>query len=99
MFYQMISSPITHSTPCIVQLASGLLIRRNRKIAAEKNALRATVQLFRGVNGKTKNSCSGLNLGIVQLRTPTPEAKHRIRFLLYNHNGEEPVCIYRPPSV
>jgi hypothetical protein len=73
---------------------SKLVIRCNRHITTD-NALRARVRLLKGVARQRQNPYGGLNIGILEIETPTPGADPRLRFLLYSHRGETPVCVYR----
>ena len=95
LLYQMISSPITHTTRLPVRLASKLLIRSNRRIATLDGRLGAKVELLGGTGGRGQNPYGGLNLGILEIQRERLAAEPQIRFLLYGHQGEKPVCVYR----
>ena len=99
VLYQVISSGITHSPGFLIQTGSALSIRLNRHIATMDGSLSAAVRLFRGTHGHKKNPFASLNLGIIEIETPSPEARPKIRFLLYGHKGERPFCAYRSPEV
>lgn len=91
VLHQFISSGITHYPGYPVQLGSRLLIRMNHRIATDDGSLSAKVQLVQGIKGSQKNPYGGMNLGIIEIETPSPDAVPRLRFLLYGHRGEEPV--------
>jgi alkaline phosphatase D len=93
--YQFISSGITHQTGRLIALGSKSLIRLNRRIETGDKTLQAKVALQKGVAGKRLNPCSGLNLGLVEIDTPGPELQPAIRFLMFNHQNDHPVCVYR----
>lgn len=97
--YQMISSGITHSPGFLIQTASALSIRLNRSIATLDNSLSGTVRLFKGIGGCAKNPYDGLNLGIIEIETSAPGAEPKVQFLLYGHQKEHPVCVYRSARV
>jgi alkaline phosphatase D len=46
-----------------------------------------------------QNPYGGLNVGILEIETPTPGASPTLRFYLYSHRGEEPVCVYKSPPL
>jgi alkaline phosphatase D len=75
------------------------LIRLNRHVATDDGTLRAKVQLLKGIPGHRQNPYGGLNIGILELETPTPGTRPALRFFLYSHFGDEPVCVYRSPLV
>ena len=97
--YQLISSPITHHNGLFVQLGSKLLIRANRKIVTGDKSLRAAVRLLDGTGRQTKNPYGGLNLGLVEICTPAPGARPKIRLSLFGHKGKKPICIYRSSEI
>jgi alkaline phosphatase D len=55
--------------------------------------------LLKGIAGHRQNPYGGLNIGILELETPTPGTPPALRFFLYSHLGDEPVCVYRSPLV
>jgi hypothetical protein len=95
----MISSGITNDIGALMQSISTLLIRLNRQVTTDDGGLRAKVRLLPGVRGQRQNPYGGLNVGILEIETPTPGASPKLRFFLYSHNGDESVCIYRSPQV
>lgn len=97
--YQLISSGITNDTGALIQGLSTLLIRLNRHMTTDDGTLRAKVRLLKGSKGQRRNPYGGLNVGILEMETPTPGARPTLRFYLYSHRGEEPVCVYRSPLV
>ena len=97
--YQMISSGITNDIGALMQSISTLLIRLNRQVTTEDGRLRTKVRLLPGVGGQRQNPYGGLNVGILEIETPTPGASPKLRFFLYSHDGDEPVCTYRSPQV
>jgi alkaline phosphatase D len=94
--YQLVSSGITNDIGWLMQSLSKLVVRCNRRVATD-NALRAQVRLLRGVARQRQNPYGGLNVGMLEIETPTPNADPQLRFLLYSHRGESPVCVYRSP--
>jgi hypothetical protein len=95
--HQIISSAITNRSGWSVRLAARLSILLKRRIATQDNQVCAAVRSLRGVNGYTRNSYGGLNLGIIEVETPAPRAAPQMRLLLYGHDGDEPICVYRSP--
>ena len=95
VLYQLISSPITYETSALVQVASKLLIRCNRSMAVGRKGPRGKVKLLKGEGDMARNPCGGLNLGLVEIETPDPQAPSKLRFYLYGHEGDEPVCRFR----
>ena len=98
-FYQIVSSGITHTASLPIRLGSRLLIRLNQEISTQDGRLQGAVRLLQGTPGHTQNPYGDLNLGIVEIETPSPEAGAKLRFYLYGHNDGEPVCVYRSPLV
>ncbi|MFO7965891.1 MAG: alkaline phosphatase D family protein [Desulfobacterales bacterium] len=90
--YQLISSPITHVTPWYIQSGSKILIRLNQRIVTADSRLDARVRLLKGVKGARKNPVCGLNLGLLEIETPSKESEPRLRFSLYGNDGMRPVC-------
>jgi alkaline phosphatase D len=78
---------------------SKLLIRLNRQVTTDDGRLRAKVRLPPGVRRQRQNPYGGLNVGILEIETPMPGASPKLRFFLYGHEGDEPVCIYRSLQV
>jgi alkaline phosphatase D len=99
ILYQLISSGVTNDIGPLMQSISKLLIRLNRHVSTDDGALRGRVRFLKGVAGKRQNPYGGLNVGILELATPTPENSPQLRFFLYSHRGEEPVCVYQSPPV
>lgn len=97
VLYQFISSGITNPASRLLQIGSHLLIRLNRSVATQDGDLQMAVRLLRGTRARRRNPFGGLNLGIVEIETPSPEAMPGMRFYLYGHKDEEPVCVYRSP--
>ncbi len=93
--YQFISSGITHDTGRLIALGSKLLIRMNNRIETTDKSLQASVALEKGTGGRHRNPCTGLNLGLVEIDTPSPESRPAIRFALFSHEADRPVCVYR----
>lgn len=93
--YQLVSSGITNDIGALMQRLSTLLIRFNRHVTTDDGTLRAKVQLLKGMDRQRQNPYGGLNVGILEIETPTPGARPTLRFYLYSHRGEEPVCVYR----
>jgi alkaline phosphatase D len=91
VLHQFISSGITHYPGYFIQLGSRMLIRMNHQVLTEDGSLSGKVQLVKGIHGHKKNPFGGMNLGIIDIETPSPDALPRLRFLLYGHKGEEPV--------
>jgi alkaline phosphatase D len=96
--YQFISSGITHDTGRLVQLLSSLIIRANRKLSVE-GVPDASVRLVAGERHAAENPCGRLNFGIIEMDRSDPGTEPALRFLLYTHDGVEPVCQYRSPDV
>lgn len=96
--YQFISSGITHDTGRVVQTLSSLIIRANRRLSVA-GAPDAAVRLVPGERHAAGNPCGRLNFGIVEMHRPDPGAVPSLRFLLYTHDGAEPVCQYRSPDI
>lgn len=99
VLYQMISSPITHDNGFLVPWASKLIIRTNRQIATRDGSLRAAVRFLPRTGRQSKNPYGGVNLGLIEVQTPEPQSEPKIRFLLFGHQGEEPICVYRSPEI
>jgi alkaline phosphatase D len=99
MLYQMVSSGITNDIGALMQGLSKGLIHLNRHVATDDGTLRAKVQLLKGIAEHRQNPYGGLNIGILELETPTPGTRPALRFFLYSHLGDEPVCVYRSPLV
>ncbi|MDX1654390.1 MAG: alkaline phosphatase D family protein [Candidatus Competibacteraceae bacterium] len=99
VFYQLVSSPITHHNSWWIQWASKWLIRMNRRFATWDGKLGAQVELLPGVGRQDKNPYGGLNFGMLEVETPPDGSVPTIRFLLYGHKGDEPVCVYRSPEL
>jgi alkaline phosphatase D len=95
LLYQMISSGITNDIGALMQRLSTCLIRLNRYVSTDDGRLRAKVKLLRGEDGERQNPYGGLNVGILEIITPKPETPPTLRFYLYSHRGEEPMCVYR----
>jgi hypothetical protein len=55
--------------------------------------------LVRGEADAGRNPCGCLNVGIVELTRPTPTTPPTLRFLLYSHDGSQPLCVYRSPPI
>lgn len=98
-FFQMISSGITHRIAPLTQLASKLSVRLNRWAATGGCGLAARVRLLPGVPGARRNPFGRLNVGLVEVERGRAAGGARLRFLLYGHRGDEPVCAYRSPWV
>jgi alkaline phosphatase D len=94
VLYQLISSGITHDIGVLMQRLSTLIIRLNRHVTTDDGTLRAKVRLLEGVNRQRQNPYGGLNVGILEIETPTPGAHPTLRFYLYSHQEEEPVCVF-----
>jgi alkaline phosphatase D len=99
MLYQLVSSGITNDIGVLMQSISTLLIRLNRHVTTEDGALRARVRLLKGVGRQRQNPYGGVNVGILEIETPTPETSPTLRFFLYSHQGEEPICVYQSPPL
>ncbi|ADE15203.1 Phosphodiesterase/alkaline phosphatase D-like protein [Nitrosococcus halophilus Nc 4] len=97
--YQVVSSPITHINSFFVQFFSKLLIRANRKISINNGLLSAKVNFLKGIKNYRKNPYGGLNLGLIEIKTPQSGVDPEVRFYIYGHQGEEPVCVYCSPYV
>ncbi len=95
--FQIISSGVTHGTPRMVQAASKALIRLQASVRTRDGSCEAKVRLLPGEGKPRKNPYGGLNMGIVEVQTPKPHGRPQVRFLLYGHEGDEPVCVYRSP--
>jgi len=95
VLYQMISSGITNDIGALLQRLSTFLIRLNRQVTTDDSTLRAKVKVLKGVGRQRQNPYGGLNVGILEIETPTSGASPNLCFYLYSHQGEEPVCVYR----
>jgi alkaline phosphatase D len=95
VLYQMISSGITNDIGALMQRLSTFIIRLNRHMTTDDGSLRAKVNLLKGVDRTRQNPYGGLNVGILEIDTPTPGAPPQLCFYLYSHRGAEPVCVYR----
>ncbi len=93
--YQLISSGITNDTGALTQYLSTLIIRLNHEASTADGALRAKVRLLKGAGRQRRNPYGGLNVGVLEIETPTSGDAPNLRFYLYRHRGEEPVCVYR----
>jgi alkaline phosphatase D len=97
--YQAVSSGITHAPGPLVQQASKLLIRMNHRISTVDNRVSGQVRLLRGTRLHWANPFSGLNMGLIEVHRNRETAETKLRFLLYGHHGDRPVCTYRSPIV
>lgn len=97
-FYQLISSGITHSLGRMLQAAAKLLMTMNRDVATQDNALTGRVAFLKGTRWHAQNPYGGMNLGIVDIEIPDGRSVPRLRFSLYGHHGDRPVCVYRSES-
>ncbi len=97
--YQMVSSAITHIGGPLTQWASKMIIRINRRFETQDGELRGAIRLLKGVDGRAANPYNRLNLGIIEIKTPSARARPRARFLLYGHRETEPVCVFRSQSL
>lgn len=97
--YQLIASPLTHETPRWVQLAAKQFMRLKHVVATHDGAVQGRVEAVPGVDGCARNYYGGLNLGVVEVETPSPGAAPRVRLLLYGHRGDEPVCVFHSPPL
>ena len=93
--YQLISSGVTNDTGALTQCLSTLIIRLNREASTADGALRAKVRLLKGLGRQRRNPYGGLNVGVLEIETPTSGDTPNLRFCLYSHRGEKPVCVYR----
>ncbi len=100
-FYQVISSPVTHETGLPIQLASKALIRMNRYAGTSDGSIGAAVRLVRPERqgNRHKNPYAKLNVGIIDVETPSPGEEPKLQFFLYGHQGDEPVCEYCSETV
>ena len=96
--FQVVSSPISHVTTVLERWASDLAMRLIRHVRVS-DRLTGRVRLLPGAGKRHKNPYRGLNLSIVELETPAGGADPQVRFLLYGHQGETPVCVYRSPAI
>jgi alkaline phosphatase D len=96
--YQFISSGITHDTGRFIQTLSSLIMRAKRKVTAPDSP-NLYVRLLRGDGPARDNPCGRLNFGIVEFERRSGEAATSMRFYLYTHDGDEPLCQYRSPDV
>jgi alkaline phosphatase D len=94
VLYQMISSGITNDIGALMQRLSAFLIRLNRHVTTDDGTLRAKVKVLKGVGRHRQNPYGGLNVGILEIETPTSGSRPNLCFYLYSHQGEEPVCVY-----
>jgi alkaline phosphatase D len=96
--YQFISSGITHDTSRFVQSLSSLIMRAKRKVTAPASP-DLYVRLLRGDGPARDNPCGRLNFGIVEFERRPGQQSTSMRFYLYTHDGDEPLCQYRSPDV
>ena len=94
--FQIVSSGLTNKASWPVRIGAKLLIGLNRKVATLDGELHAKVKLVKGEQGG-KNPYGRLNMGVIEVETPAPEAAAKLRFYLYGHDEGEPVCVYRSP--
>ncbi len=97
--HQLISSGITHKPVGWMQLGSELVIRMNRRIDTVDRRLRGIVRLERGERRRRRNPTGGLNMGLVEVETPSPGARPTVRFYLYGHRRGKPICRFRSAAV
>lgn len=97
--HQIVSSGITHKPSRFMQRGSEMVIRMNRRIDTANRELGGIVRLLRGTRGHRRNPMGGLNLGLVEVETPSPGARPTLRFYLYGHRRGKPVCAFRSPPV
>lgn len=98
-FYQVISSAITHETGRPIQVASKLLIHMNRRIITREKQVHGRVNLVNGSGDVRRNPYGGLNFGIVEIEKASGDKDAKLRFYLYGHKGDKPVCVYRSDVV
>lgn len=89
---QMVSSGITHHVGLPVQIGSSLSIRWIHRLGVG-DGLRAKVRILPGEQGLRRNPYARLNLGLVEVRDARQGCE--LRFSLYGHAGDTPVCVYR----
>ena len=92
--YQLVSSGITHRDSWLWRIAAELSIRLNSQFATVDHQLLADLRLLPG-RGATHNPYRTLNVGLVEIETPSPGATPSIRYLIYGHSGQEPKCVFR----
>jgi phosphodiesterase/alkaline phosphatase D-like protein len=95
--YQFVSSGITNPVSRAIKFGSHLLIRFNRRLATEDGDVQGDVRLVSGTGWRRWNPYGGLNLGVLEIETPRPGAMPQLRYYVYGHRGDEPVCVYRSP--
>jgi alkaline phosphatase D len=96
--YQFISSGVTHDAGKYLQLVSSLIIRANRRFVTDDGP-QADLDLLRGEREAHANPCGGLNVGIVEMTRAAVDDPPTLRFLLYSHRGDRPLCRYRSPPI
>ena len=92
--FQMISSGVTNDTGWKMRLATKLTIRCNRGLRLDRG-LRAKVRLLASNRRQRQNPYGKLNMGLLDIDTPLPGGPSKLRFSLYSHQGEQPICVYR----
>lgn len=93
--YQMIASPLTHLVPKWVQFTSKQFLRLKHRLDTCDGSVRGVVEAVRGIERHRRNLYGGLNIGIVEVWTPSTGAAPSVRFSLYGHRSAEPVCVFR----
>jgi alkaline phosphatase D len=93
---QLVSSGITNHVSPATQLAARASILAKQKIRLDEAGLEARVPLVRGEAPLGANPYTQLNLGLIELEREG-NGRYRVRFLVYGHDGTEPVCVYRSP--
>lgn len=92
--YQLISSGLTHRASLPLRLGAQWLIRLKRRLVTVGGDLGADVRLLGAAARGGENPYGGHNLGIVEVDASAQDGPARLRFLLYGHTGDEPVCVY-----
>ena len=93
--YQLISSGITHSLGRTLQLAAKLLMSMNRDLSTQDLSLKGDITFLKGTRRFRQNPYGGMNLGIIEIETTAQDSQPRLRYSLYGHHRERPVCVYR----
>ncbi len=94
-FHQLVSSAITNRPGLPIQLAAKLSIAFTRHVETMDRDLAADVAFLPDEAGRDANPYAQLNLGLIEVDRPARDRPLRMRFLLYGHKHDEPVCVYR----
>lgn len=93
---QFISSGITNNVSLGTRIAAQLSIRWKSNLTTQCG-LHAVVRTMAGEGAVSRNPYGKLNLGIVEFERMPDSPTLPMRFRLYGHRGDHPVCVFSSP--